>query len=132
MPITRQSRRISPLDINPNVRIGVAFPLDENNMFKGTPTTKEQVKSNLLNLLLTRQGERVNHPNFGIGLQHLLFESKIKTDELQEIIRVQINNYIPEIKLKETKVEVNEHHLFISISYTFKMDGTTDSIGVTI
>ena len=33
MPILRQTRRINPLDLNKNVRIGVAFPLDENNMF---------------------------------------------------------------------------------------------------
>ena len=50
MPLIR-SRRISPLNINKNVTIGVAFPLDENNMFKGTETIEEQNKSNLINLL---------------------------------------------------------------------------------
>jgi len=70
------NRRISPLDINKNVTIGVAFPLDEVNMFKGTTTVKEQVKSNLINLLLTERGERVNEPNFGVGLKKLLFERK--------------------------------------------------------
>ena len=54
MPIINSTRRISPLDINKNVSIGVAFPLDDNNMFKGTQTLKEQVKSNLLNVLLTQ------------------------------------------------------------------------------
>ena len=48
MPIINSTRRISPLDINKNVSIGVAFPLDDNNMFKGTQTLKEQVKSNFL------------------------------------------------------------------------------------
>ena len=38
------NRRISPLDINKNVTIGGAFPLNEVNMFKGTQTVKEQVK----------------------------------------------------------------------------------------
>ena len=51
MPIIQKAKRINPLDINKNVTIGVAFPLAETNIFKGTPTTKEQVKSNLLNLL---------------------------------------------------------------------------------
>ena len=66
------NKRISPLDINKNVTIGVAFPLDEINMFKSTNTVKEQVKSNLINLLLTEPGERINEPNFGIGLKKIL------------------------------------------------------------
>ena len=52
MPLINSTKRINPLDLNKNVTIGVAFPLDETNMFKGTPTTREQVKTNLLNLLL--------------------------------------------------------------------------------
>ena len=57
MAYISQNKRINPLDTNRNVTIGVAFPLDEVNMFKGTQTIKEQVKSNLINLLLT---EKVN------------------------------------------------------------------------
>ena len=72
MAIFNQSRRINPLDINRNVTIGVAFPLDEVNIFKGTETFKEQVKSNLINVLLTEKGERVNEPNFGVGLKILI------------------------------------------------------------
>ena len=35
------NRRINPLDINKNVTIGVAFPLNEVNIFKGTQTVRE-------------------------------------------------------------------------------------------
>ena len=75
MPLINSTKRVNPLDLNKNVTIGVAFPLDENNMFTGTPTTKEQVKTNLLNLLLTKKGERVNHPGFGVALQEYLFDT---------------------------------------------------------
>ena len=77
MPILNSRRRISPLDLNKNVKIGVAFPLDEVNLFTGTQTVKEQVKSNLINLLLTVKGERVNQPRFGVGIRNLLFENMI-------------------------------------------------------
>ena len=80
MPIIQGTKRKNPLDINQNVTIGVAFPLDETNMFTGTPTTKEQVKNNLLNLLLTKKGERVNVPGFGVGLQEFLFEHIARGD----------------------------------------------------
>ena len=78
------NRRINPLDINKNVTIGVAFPLDDVNMFKGTQTLKEQVKNNLINLLLTEPGERVNEPNFGVGLKNLLFEQNPDIETLKE------------------------------------------------
>jgi uncharacterized protein len=124
------NRRISPLDINKNVTIGVAFPLDNVNMFKGTQTLKEQVKSNLINLLLTEPGERVNEPNFGVGLKSLLFEPNLDVEILKEKINTQIEFYIPSISL--SGVDVNsiedEYKLFIIISYSFNLDGSSDAI----
>jgi len=124
------NRRISPLDINKNVTIGVAFPLDEVNMFKGTQTVKEQVKSNLINLLLTEQGERVNEPNFGVGLKKLLFEQNPNIEVLKEKINTQIEFYIPTISLSEVDVnfENDEYLLYIVISYSFNLDGSSDAI----
>tara|TARA_R110001606_G_scaffold146268_2_gene286236 strand:- start:1042 stop:1449 length:408 start_codon:yes stop_codon:yes gene_type:complete len=130
MPIIQGARRINPLDRNGNARIGVAFPLDDVNLFKGTQTVKEQVKSNLINLLLTESGERVNQPNFGVGLKNMLFEQDINTDELNERINQQIQFFIPEISLIDTEVqfENDEHKLFITITYRFNLDGTNDAI----
>ena len=130
MPIVNSTRRISPLDINKNVSIGVAFPLDDTNMFKGTQTLKEQVKANLINLLLTQPGERVNEPNFGVGLKHFLFEQNIDIDSLNTVINEQINFYIPEISQIDTVVDFldDEHLLFIKIIYSINSDNTTDAI----
>ena len=130
MPIVNSIRRISPLDINKNVKIGIAFPLDDTNMFKGTQTVKEQVKANLINLLLTQPGERVNEPNFGVGLKHYLFEQNVDIDSLNTLINDQINIYIPEISLIDTVVNFldDEHLLFIKIIYSINSDNTTDAI----
>ena len=46
-------KRKNILDINEDVTIGVGFPLNEINLFKGTKTTHEQTKANLLNLVMT-------------------------------------------------------------------------------
>ena len=130
MPIIQGIRRVSPLDINKNVRIGVAFPLDEVNMFKGTVTTKEQAKSNLINVLLTEPGERVNHPNFGVGLKNKLFENDPDIDELNDRIHSQINIYIPSINLIDTELSFSgdDHKLFIKITYSYLFDGQKDAI----
>jgi|TARA_B100001059_G_C17303082_1_gene318336 phage baseplate assembly protein W len=133
MAIINQSRRINPLDINRNVTIGVAFPLDEVNIFKGTETVREQVKSNLINLLLTEKGERVNEPNFGVGLKKILFEQHLNREELEEKINFQINFYIPEIQLITAEVgEIDDdHRVYLTISYKFKTDGSTDALTTT-
>ena len=86
MPIIQQIKRINPLDLNRNAKIGVAFPLDENNMFKGTDTVKEQIRANLINVLLTKPGERVMEPNFGVNLKGYLFEPNIEPAVIDDII----------------------------------------------
>jgi phage baseplate assembly protein W len=133
MAIINGNRRINPLDINKNVTIGVAFPLDEVNIFNGTQTVKDQVKSNLINLLLTEQGERVNEPDFGVGLKKILFEQNINKDELEEKINHQINFYIPEITLISVNVGSidDENKVYLTITYRFNLDGTTDALTTT-
>ena len=130
MPLVKQQRKISPLDLNKNVTIGVAFPLNDTNMFRGTETVNEQNKSNLLNLLLSQQGERVNHPNFGVGLKNLLFEQNVDIDQLKEIIQLQTSRYVPGIKVTNVQTGISEdkHTIFVSIVYQNLLDAKTDAV----
>jgi len=130
MPLTRPSRSIHPLDLNKNVKIGVAFPLDETNMFSGTQTVKEQIKANLLNLLLTYPGERINMPEFGIGLKNLIFEQDITLPDLKLTIKEQINTYIFGITLQNvfTTLAEDKHILSISLTYIYNLDNTPQAV----
>ena len=131
MPIIQGIRRRNPLDLNKNVKIGVAFPLNDINLFNGTDTFKEQVKSNLINLVLTKKGERHMLPTFGVGLQDLLFENNIDLDLLKESINNQINVFIPEITLMNLETNYDgEHTVFLKITYRLNTDpqGETDAI----
>ena len=103
MPIINSSKRANPLDLNKNVKIGVAFTLDETNMFQGTESIKDQIKSNILNVLLTYPGERINLPNFGVGLKQLIFEQKVDLETLKQNIQSQINRYVPNVSLKHIR-----------------------------
>jgi phage baseplate assembly protein W len=130
MAIVQGTRRINPLDLNKNVTIGVAFPINETNLFQGTETMKETIKSNLINLLLTYPGERVNEPTFGVGLKNLLFEQDLDLESLQLKIQNQINQFVPNIILQDvsTGLSEDEHTLFISLVYSYSLDNTLDSI----
>ncbi len=136
MAIVRSIRRINPLDANKNVvTIGVALPLNPNNIFQGTPTTKEQVKTNLLNLILTEKGERLMHPNYGLGVKNLLFEQNIEIEQLKEEVHTQIMFYIPEINLIDTEITTSEdqHTIQIKIIYNIRDDaGLPEAIQINI
>ncbi len=130
MAIPANISRQHPLDLNKNVRIGVAFPLNTDNLNNGTKTIKEQIKSNLINVLLTEPGERVYQPTFGIGLKKLLFEPGIDVKKLNNKIDKQLKLHIPQISLKNTFTNFveAENLLYISIVYQYLLDGQTDSI----
>ena len=132
MPLIQSTKRISPLDINNNVRIGVAFPLNDVNMTSGTETTREQLKANFLNLLLTVPGERVNHPTYGIGLKSQVFEQSIDEVSLMERINTQLAFWIPEISVTEINIEEDRDYYKISITLTYSiaLDGSEDSIQI--
>ena len=98
MPIIHGIRKISPLDLNKNVKIGVAYPINENNLFNGTETIKEQIKTNIIDLLLTEQGERINMPTYGVGLKNMLFEQNLEPQVVKDQIENQINRFISTVK----------------------------------
>jgi len=92
-----------PLDINKRVAVGVSIPFNGtststdntlisvsskpdvenlsptystgNSIFNSTYTTTEQIKSNIINYVLTNKGERVLNPNFGSNLRAFIFEN---------------------------------------------------------
>ena len=121
---------INPLDSDENVAIGVTFPFNGNAVFNSSYTTKDQVKSNLLNVLLTDPGERVMEPTFGVGVKRLLFEQNINEDDLKSRINDQVNVYIPEIEIINltTKFISDDHTLFIRLTYKFILDNSLDAI----
>ena len=132
MPLIQNTKRINPLDLNNNVRIGVAFPLNDINMAVGTQTTREQLKTNLLNILLTVPGERINNPNYGIGLKNQVFENNIDPVTLQENINGQLAFWLPEVIITEVTVQQNidQYRVSIKLNYSISLDESEDSIQI--
>jgi len=129
MPLIQSTKKINPLNLNNNARIGVAFPLNNVNMTSGTLTTKEQLKANFLNLLLTIPGERLNHPTYGIGLKGQLFENSIDEVTLQENINGQLAFWIPEIITTDIslKQNIDQYRVSLTLTYSITLDETEDS-----
>jgi len=134
MPLKDSSIHINPLDLNKNVAIGVVFPLMNGGNFQQSFSFKEQVKTNIINVLLTEKGERVYQPNFGCGLKTILFENYIETDQIRDLIHTQLQIHVPEIVVEDVEVntDVDRHIIQIKLIYGFILDNTLDSIQVNI
>ena len=130
MPLIHSKRRINPLDLNKNVELGLAFPLNEVNMFKGTESVREQLKANLLNLLLTEEGERINRPDYGIGLKKLLFEQNINKDQLGQIITEKVTKYIRDLKITNILFSnpTDDHSIHLLVEFRYELDNSLDGI----
>lgn len=133
MPI-QQTIRVNPLDLQKNIAIGISLPFSSPSAFNKTYSTKDQIRSNLINLLLTDKGERVMNPEFGADLRRSLFEG-INEDN-DEIIRFKIinavNTFIPEVTLTDIDINSNPDYntLNITISYRLNISGASDQITV--
>jgi phage baseplate assembly protein W len=129
-----QITRINPLDLQGNIAIGVSLPFNQPSVFSSTYSTKEQIKSNLINLVLTNKGERLYNPNFGTSLRNIIFEGiTIETQErVRNTIIENVNFFMPEVNIVDVVVfsEEDNNTINITIKYNIKLSGTPDQITV--
>jgi len=123
-----------PIDLTPSVAVGYGFPLDGNAVFIPTFTTREKLKANLVNYLLTNKGERLFRPDFGGDLRNLLFEAILDstTDALQIRIQNDINKYFPEIVVKQIEFinEPDRNEITFNLVYQIENFGIEDEITI--
>jgi len=133
MPIP-QVTRINPLDLQ-KVAIGIAVPFDDPSVFKFNYSTKDQIKSNLINLLLTNKGERVMNPEYGTGILNSLFDplNESTYNNIREKISMSVGTFMSkEISVKNIEFSPNEdgNTLYLTISYTINLSGQQDEITI--
>jgi phage baseplate assembly protein W len=100
----------SKFDQNVVVGIDLPFVPDAQGQFKRNYSQLKQAKANLVNLLLTRMGERLNHPTFGSTLWNIIFEpnnAEILKEDIEESILNAVSNWMQYILIKE--IIITEH-----------------------
>ncbi len=124
MPI-QQPLNINPIDLRKDVAVGIALPFNLGSIFTLNYTTKDQIKTNLINYFLTNKGERVLNPEFGADLRSLIFSqiSDVNIELLNEIITGKINDNFPSINILELnflRSPENEHTIILYFKYNIK------------
>jgi|TARA_R110000772_G_scaffold43845_3_gene100966 phage baseplate assembly protein W len=117
--------------------IGISLPLQvAGTGFRQTYNTTDQIKSNIKNLLLTQKGERILQPEFGSGLQSILFD--FNDDDVATKIEDTINEafemWLPYVTIADIVVEQTDElkdRNRVSISLKFQVNGNIDLNEVT-
>lgn len=130
------AKKISPIDLKPSTAIGVSVPFSAPAVFSSVYTTKDQIKYNLINFLLTDPRERVFNPTFGAGLRGRLFEQieQSSLEEIQQSMVTQIENYFPQIQIVRLNIipEPGYNSISIKFSYRLKRSNENDSVSITV
>ena len=124
--------RIFPNDLRPRGAIGIDLPLNGPVAFIPNYQTKDSIRNNLINYLLTNPGERILNPTFGGGLRTYIF-TQIETDKFEFIrddLQDKIGSNFPDIKLNNVEVlqSVNENTIQILIDYSIPNTNVNDTL----
>jgi phage baseplate assembly protein W len=126
---------INPVDVGGRVAIGVSIPFNNAAIFNQTYSTTTQVRSNIINYVLTRKGERVLNPDFGLGLEQYLFDDINSTtlNSIQNLITNDLTSLFPTITLQSVTAtpDYDNNAINIKIRY-YTIEGNTDEINVSI
>lgn len=113
--------------------LAIKLPMDNDDrasnsdVFNMSYSTEEQAISNMINLLLTRDGERIMRPRFGVGLYYYVFEQNSLNNNilLENRIREQITTWLPYIDLVDVTInnfdDASYNGNAINILITFKV-----------
>jgi phage baseplate assembly protein W len=130
----------------PPMPIGITLPIRDGNsgFFEQSYDTLSQTKSNIINLLNTRPGERRMQPTFGCRLWNLVFEQNIDTleDVAVEMVKSDITAWIPNVTVVNVSSNLYKsdqilgdqdiYKLSISIVFMLNLTKQTDSVNITI
>jgi len=128
------AKRINPIDRQPRKAVGVSLPFSGKAVFNSNYETKEAIKSNIINYLLTGKGERYMNPTFGSGIRDELFTNvnRENTSSLEVKVATELRNYFPNLAIIQLSITPSPDSNMISLSISFKVKETQVEDEVTI
>ena len=113
-----------------NFAVGITLPIQRGNegYFAQSFRTFDQVRSNLKNLLLTKKGERILHPEFGSGLHDLLFQPATEKfeEDLETTINEAVAKWLPYVIVEDINIDISKEQTDnnqAKVSLKFKQEG---------
>ena len=129
----RELIEIDPVDLEPKKALGLRLPFkSKGSPFELNYTTKDQVKTNLINLLLTNPGERFNEPLFGVGISTQLFSQEIDAESIKSTITRQTETFVPQVEVDNIEISKSNHEVVLNVIYRLLSNNTIDAVTLTL
>lgn len=131
--LKRQTYTLNPQDVGQPRGIGISVVFNNGtNVFNTTTTTKEQVKSNLINYILTNKGERLFDPTFGGDLRASLFEPDTSFDSVAARLENEIYAYIPNIIVRDITINRVSDSNLVNIALDYSISNQPDTLVISV
>lgn len=127
------------------VPIGITLPIRDAGIgfFEQTFDTFTATKTNIINLLRTRPGERRMQPLFGCRLYNAVFEqnTELLPEIIINIVKEDIGNWIPNVTVNKVDVKLfkNEetnntdiYKIYVSVNFTINTTNQMDGVEIII
>ena len=130
----------NPLDTDYKLAVGVSVPFNAVGVFNSTYASTEQIRSNLINFILTNKGERYRNVNYGSDLRRYLFSNitdssytpskqftNLGIKDLEVKLKQEITTNFPEVNVKTVTLtpSYDTNSVQIDIVYSFMMGPDT-------
>jgi phage baseplate assembly protein W len=121
--------------------IGINTSSNKNGIFATNYTTLSQAKNNLINLIMTKKGERVMQPEFGCDIWKLIFEPIIRDDidnKIEFTINDAVKKWLPYLNIDEIVFDyddasIDKHTISLDIKFSLISNtNMTDALSIEI
>ena len=123
---------INPIDLNPNLAVGVNLPFNGPSVFTSNYLTSQAIKNNLINYFLTNPGERLLNPTFGGGLKSFIFQqiNENSIDGLKENVNLKLETYFPNVIINSLDVlkKDDENAVVVQLKYSIANSNINDNL----
>ena len=121
--------------------IGFGSKSNSNGIFAVNYTTLTQAKDNLINLILTKKGEREMQPEFGCDIHNLIFEQIVEESvatDIENSILDAVNIWLPYINVDNIIFDYDENdidanRITLEVKFSLKSNPSlTETLNVSI
>jgi len=131
--LKRQTYQLNPQDVGQPRGIGINVLFNNgDSVFNQTYTTKDQVKSNLINYILTNKGERMFDPTFGGDLRASLFDPDSSFDNITARLETEIYAYVPNIIIKNIIINKLSDQNLINLILDYSINNQNDNLVINV
>ena len=120
---------VREINENKDVFVGVTLPLRRGitGHFRQAKTIREQVYSNMKNLILTAKGERLGQPDFGCDVNRIIFEpiSESTKASIEESVKDAIATWLSYVTIQNVIVSLDEqdtNKIILSVEYAIDVE----------